>query len=235
VLEYDRIFYGAEYFGGNLDEIIQEIELYMMNIDCLFFKINNSLTNTFDFGTICNNKNIIKTSYPISQADDEDEDEEEDEEEEDDNIIDTEDTEYLVNDDTDDIDNHQYDDTIDDEDDNVQQVVTNYITMKLDTYIGKKGIVHKCKVCDYDTSNHSLYTKHLLTQKHKKNILKSKNLDVKPTTDNTLNTLNDNINKLMKRITSLEQTNKQLREENYQFKNKINKDIVTLKKTISLL
>ena len=39
----------------------------------------------------------------------------------------------------------------------------------------------------------------------------------------------------MKRITLLEQSNKQLREENDQFKNKINKDIVTLKKTISLL
>jgi hypothetical protein len=228
-----------------LDEIIQEIELYMMNIDCLFFKINNSLTNTFNFGTICNNKNVIKTSYPIIEEDNEEdnEDDNEDDDEDDGDIdVNSIDTEYLVNDDTDNNDNldtdendqDQDDDNVegDEDDDNVEQVVTNYITMKLDTYIGKKGIVHKCKVCDYNTPKYPSYEKHLLTQKHKKNILKSKNLDVNP---NIENTFVNNINKLMKRITLLEQSNKQLREENDQFKNKINKDIVTLKKTISLL
>jgi hypothetical protein len=80
--------YGAEYFEGNLNKIILEIETFMKNKQCVVCKVNNTMTHTVNEKFI-NTKNVIKTIYPIDNEvlDNDSDIESEDEEEKDINIL----------------------------------------------------------------------------------------------------------------------------------------------------
>ncbi len=107
--------YGAEYFEGDLNKIILEIETFMKNKECIFCKVDNIMTHTVNEKTI-NTKNVVKTIYPMNE-------------------------------------------------DNRDQQVDKNIFNLLDNYKGK-CILHKCKICLYETNYKYKYDNHLLTKKH---------------------------------------------------------------------
>ena len=55
--------YGAEYFKGNLNDFIVTLQNYMKDYTCIFYKLKNSKTHSFNFKNIKDNKDVIKTIY----------------------------------------------------------------------------------------------------------------------------------------------------------------------------
>ena len=114
--------------------------------------------------------------------------------------------------------------------------------------------LHKCKYCNYETTNHCLYDKHLLTQKHKKNVIQSRNQNnTNNTNTNTYNNGNNIMNiivenqhnlakqnetvlkqneELREKIELLEKSNRELKDTNNQNTNKIVKEARAIKKSI---
>jgi hypothetical protein len=173
-----RTEYGAEYFEGKIDKIINEIEKFMTTRDCIFCKINNSLTNTFILKDIFNNKNnnITKISYPL-------------------NKIHTNKDIFLENEDKQDIDDDEVEEEEDeDEDEDNQEIEDDQedkqedikFINKMNIFVGK-GIKHICKICNFTTIHKANYDAHLLTNKHKRNNLKTKEISIQ----NTINIKNN--------------------------------------------
>jgi hypothetical protein len=107
--------------------------------------------------------------------------------------------------------------------------------------------LHKCKYCNYETTKYPSYEKHLLTQKHKKNVIQSR---PQPNTynngNNIMNIIVENQHNLAKqnetvlkqneelreKIELLEKSNRELKDTNNQNTNKIVKEARAIKKSI---
>jgi hypothetical protein len=111
--------------------------------------------------------------------------------------------------------------------------------------------LHKCKYCNYETTKYPSYEKHLLTQKHKKNVIQSRAQN--QTNNNTYNNGNNIMNiivenqhnlakqnetvlkqneELREKIELLEKSNRELKDTNNQNTNKIVKEARAIKKSI---
>jgi hypothetical protein len=112
-------------------------------------------------------------------------------------------------------------------------------------------VLHTCKICDYKTSIFADYNKHLLTQKHKKNVIQSRtqnnnNTNTYNNGNNIMNIIVENQHNLAKqnetvlkqneelreKIELLEKSNRELKDTNNQNTNKIVKEARAIKKSI---
>jgi hypothetical protein len=217
--------YGAEYFEGKIDKIINEIENLFKTTKSLFCRIKNSTTNKFNFNFIINDDNndiLTKIAYPINinlkdnkvdeDADDDVEDSKEDENEEDNEEVDIdEEVEVDDEDDEDDEVDEEVDVEISDDDEDIKD--NEYIVNNLQ--INNFGVVnfaqefknnntikHICKYCNYSSSRKENYDRHLKSNKHKKNYINN--------TINNNNINNDLDNNLIKENNKLAKENKDL-------------------------
>ncbi len=236
--------YGSEYFKGKLDKIIHEIENIFKNIKCLFCRINNSTTNTFNFKCLLNDNSdsINKIIFPIQKKEseyesleDSGEDSGEDSEDSEDSGEDSEDSgedsgegiDKNVNSVNINI-NINHDKKIN----NITQNIYDYVN----NFKNNNTIIHKCKKCMYSTNKMCDYNKHLLTNKHKNNIL------LNPLNNNLIDKIDKisvnqkNLAKqneeLKKKIELLEKSNQELKEVSNKNTHKIVKEARVIKKYI---
>ena len=99
-------------------------------------------------------------------------------------------------------------------------------------------VLHTCKQCDYASNQKCLYDRHLNTQKHKNNILLSKQINSNSNTNSNTNS-NIVIDKIDNKIDNLTKQNEELKQEieklkaiNNQNTNKIVKEARSIKKSI---
>jgi hypothetical protein len=97
--------------------------------------------------------------------------------------------------------------------------------------------IHTCKYCNYSTQRTTLYNKHLLTIKHKKNIPKKvvnnkEGFDNKDILIDKIDSLAKQNKYLQEKIELLEKSNQELKETNNINTNKIVKEARSIKKSI---
>jgi hypothetical protein len=192
--------YGSEYFQGNLNSIIKNIETYFKTVKSLFCKIINNTTNNFKINDIIQNNNtIIKKTYPIQVKYNKVNEENSDNECKDN-------TDSKVIDDNEVIDDSDVTYDSEDEVDNNDNII-NYVQ----EFKSNRGMIHCCKYCNFKTSYSTNYRVHISSKKHKNNILKQKTIisSSKNINTNLLEKVIQQNEELKKEIQQLKETNNQ--------------------------
>jgi hypothetical protein len=188
--------YGAEYFEGNLNDLIETLRNYMKDNSCTFYELKNAKTHTFNFRNIMDNQDIIKTVYKakINVKTN--------------NVVNNNILNsgikhtciicsYTTNRSTlyrshlltkkhnvNVQNNMNFSHNVKNIDLTVKNIDINkdYINKEdtnkddINKEISKKKILHTCKICSYTTDRSTLYRSHLLTKKHKINVQNIQNI-----------------------------------------------------------
>jgi hypothetical protein len=198
-----RTDYGAEYFEGTLDNIIDTIEKHMNTKESTFCKIFNSLTNTFSFKNIFNNENV---TYTINK-----------------NIKNEKVKVINDKDKNDDVDNKinkfvgngkapgiQHTCKKCEFSTKYKSVYDKHLLSKRHYKVVNSVLLYNCKDCDINCKQRRDYDNHLLTMKHKRNTM---------TIDNSGN------NKVINKIEELCKINKNLQNRVEQLEKNLTKHL----------
>ena len=175
-----RSDYGTEYFEGDIDKIIYEIQNFMKRKYCIFCKLKDCDTDTFIVKDTFSNTNVEYISYPLTK-----------------NIV-----EKNKGDNDDKFDNGEN------------------ITNKVQKFVGK-SIIHACKICGLSTKKKGTYDEHLLTQKHKRNVILVTNKINNNTTNHNNSAKNNKIDKIDNKIDNLTKYTTEVLKQNEELKKKI--------------